>query len=339
VNRRPPDVRLAVVLASAWAFSTVAVLGYGWQVRDRLPDRVVRPWGFGEPSVAIPPDRLLLVTVGLATLSTALLGGVAVAGRQALLVRRTLAGAAAGVPAGLAVLIADGLRLHLDAAEATDVASGGAGPAVAALVMLVTAANAAASARPDPAGPPAERAPPPTAPRPDATDTGDALTTWRGGNRIVPVGLRWLVAGLLLGLSALAAALTWWLVPLAVVPPLTLLATARFDVAVDERGLTVTILGGRRMLHVPLAEVAGADVDRVDDPMREFGGWGLRVDAAGRTGVVTRPGPALRVTRSDGREVLITVDGAWDAAATLNLLADRRARGHQPPEDADGSMP
>ncbi len=58
------------------------------------------------------------------------------------------------------------------------------------------------------------------------------------------------------------------------------------------------------------------------NPFWEFGGWGLRLDIAGRTGVVTRRGPAIRGSTGRRERVLVTVDGADLAAATLNTLAD-----------------
>ncbi len=46
------------------------------------------------------------------------------------------------------------------------------------------------------------------------------------------------------------------------------------------------------------------------NPFWEFGGWGLRLDIAGRTGVVTRRGPAIRGSTGRRERVLVTVDGA-----------------------------
>jgi hypothetical protein len=50
----------------------------------------------------------------------------------------------------------------------------------------------------------------------------------------------------------------------------------------------------------------------------------LRVDVHGHTGVVSRAGEALRIVRGDDTELLITVDDAAEAAATLHTLADHR---------------
>jgi hypothetical protein len=67
-----------------------------------------------------------------------------------------------------------------------------------------------------------------------------------------------------------------------------------------------------------------ADAPARSDAFWEFGGWGRRVDVAGRVGLVTRKGPTVRIRRGDASEVLITVDDAGTAAALLNTLADVR---------------
>lgn len=100
-----------------------------------------------------------------------------------------------------------------------------------------------------------------------------------------------------------------------------LVAAGRGRIRIDADGLRATTLGAT-VLRVPVEDVAAADVVEVS-PFREFGGWGLRVDTAGRIGLVTRRGPAVRVRRGDDSEVLITLDDSHDAAATLNSLADR----------------
>ncbi len=95
----------------------------------------------------------------------------------------------------------------------------------------------------------------------------------------------------------------------------------RYRVLIDEQGLAARAFG-RDVLRVPLAEVAEADSVEVD-PFWEFGGWGLRVDVAGRVGLVTRKGPSVRIRRADDTEVVVTVDDAATAAGLLNPLADR----------------
>jgi hypothetical protein len=78
-----------------------------------------------------------------------------------------------------------------------------------------------------------------------------------------------------------------------------------------------------RFVHVPIAAVAQADVVEHLDLFWEVGGWGLRVDVHGRTGNASRAGEALRLVRGDDSELVLTVDDAATAAATLDTLADR----------------
>ena len=90
----------------------------------------------------------------------------------------------------------------------------------------------------------------------------------------------------------------------------------------DGTGLTVRLLIRRPRIQVPLDEIIEAEVVTVR-PIAEFGGWGLRIGAAGRAGVVLRSGPALQVTRTSGRAFVVTVDDAQTGAALLNTLAAR----------------
>ena len=328
------DRRLAAAIGGCLLVPTVGLISFWAAVRDRLPEHLVRQWGVdGVPTATLPAGPLLAVALLVPVLLSVALGTIAVNHRQPRLLRRILGGMAAGLPVLLTVTLADALRRHLDLADATAVPPPGPDLAVAVLAAVAVGTAVGALAREDPAGPEVDQPPPAHAPRPVDVDT---TNSWHGRNHTIPTGLRWLVAGVIVGLTALAAVTTWWLlfVPGFLAP--AMLATVRFEVHVDRRGLLVTILGGRRMLEVPLEQVVGADVERIDEPFWRFGGWGLRVDTTGRLGVVTRGGTALRVHRSDGREVLITVDDAWDAAATLNALVDQRLRGSPPPDERPG---
>lgn len=210
------------------------------------------------------------------------------------------------------------MRGQLDLTDAAAAPVPGAGIGIGTLAGVVVAVGVASLVRVDRGATRAVGPPPAKAVRLDAGSATEL--SWRSG----PAGLDRaavviaLIAGV--GLGSLAAVLTWWLLPVAIVVVALVLGAGRFTTTVDRNGLTVDIVG-RRILRVPLEDVAGADVVHVD-PFWEFGGWGLRLDMAGRTGVVTRRGPAVRVQRGDGSEVLVTVDGADRAAATLNTLAD-----------------
>jgi hypothetical protein len=102
-----------------------------------------------------------------------------------------------------------------------------------------------------------------------------------------------------------------------------LMVLGRWRVTVDHTGLLARAVLGWPRAGVALDEVVRADVVRVR-PLREFGGWGFpRAGRKGRYGLVLRAGEAIAVERAGGGVLVVTVDGAGDAAALLNALAAR----------------
>lgn len=145
------------------------------------------------------------------------------------------------------------------------------------------------------------------------------------------------VLGLLLGLALLLtvgaavafviadAGVAAALAAAAALVGLTTAALMVFHVRVDHSGLEARALLGWPRLRVPLDDVASVEVNDVSG-LAEFGGWGLR-HRPGATGVVLRSGEALRVTRSSGRQLVVTVDDATTAAALLEALLQQRQAG------------
>ncbi|PAZ17180.1 hypothetical protein CLM62_04150 [Streptomyces sp. SA15] len=107
---------------------------------------------------------------------------------------------------------------------------------------------------------------------------------------------------------------------------LTCVAFAGVRVTVDRRGLTVasTVLP-RPRLALPLGRIVSASSVQVN-AVGDFGGWGYRV-RPNRRGVVLRSGEALSVRTAGGREYVVTVNDSTTAAALLNSLVNRNARG------------
>ncbi|MDX3230126.1 DUF1648 domain-containing protein [Streptomyces sp. ME19-01-6] len=104
-------------------------------------------------------------------------------------------------------------------------------------------------------------------------------------------------------------------------------------VTVDRRGLTVSPPVVRLpRLRVPLGRIEEATSRQVS-AYGDFGGWGYRI-RAGRRGLVLRSGDALCLRLSTGKEFVVTVDDARTAAALLNTLIERAARGAGRPADA-----
>jgi hypothetical protein len=311
-----PDQRFGLLFTVLAVGGTGGLVLWTWTVRDRLPDQIAHHWGSGGQATSTTDLTTILVMSVVLPLMTSLpLALAAVFGRQALALRRCLAAVSSFLVAFITVLIADSLRGQLGLEDGISSSPPGLGIGLGLLIGAGVALLAAAVVRNDPQDVTARKAaepPPATAPRLAGLVTGP----WEAP----PTGID--TSALVTSLVALAAVTSWWLALLA--PPLLVLSglAARFRVRVDVEGLHATAVG-RRIVHVPIVEVARAEV--VDlDPFWEFGGWGLRVDVAGRVGIVTRKGPALRVVRGDGSEVLITIDEAQVAAATLNTLAEQR---------------
>ena len=92
-------------------------------------------------------------------------------------------------------------------------------------------------------------------------------------------------------------------------------------VTVDARGIIVRPALGVPRFRVEAADVVAARAIDVD-PVRQFGGWGIRVGAAG-WGVVVRGGSAVEVERAGRSPFIVTVDDAETAAALLTAVARR----------------
>lgn len=104
------------------------------------------------------------------------------------------------------------------------------------------------------------------------------------------------------------------------------LTTSAFRIRVDATGITVRSVVGVPRFFVPVSDIAHVAVEHVE-PMGQFGGWGLR-SVPGRFGIVLRSGPAICVTRTGGRQFVVTCPDAAGAAAVLAALSAR--------ESADG---
>lgn len=112
------------------------------------------------------------------------------------------------------------------------------------------------------------------------------------------------------------------LIVVTIVCAAAVVSTLAFHVRVDATGLTVNSIVGLPRVHVPLRDIAS--VEAVDvNPMGEFGGWGLRWAPGGGFGVVLRSGPGIRVHRTNGKVVTVTVEDAATGAALLGALTAR----------------
>ncbi|WP_199423892.1 DUF1648 domain-containing protein [Actinotalea solisilvae] len=295
-----------------------SALALSW--RDELPDRVASHWGRGGGVDGYSTLSTLLLGLGGLTLAfCAFMALVGTLAGRASMSRRFTCGMAVWFAVFLQAVLLSTLapqRGLTDPSAAPD-AAGGLG---VALVVACLAAIAVAWAVPGDEAIAASATPPPGALRLDLGASEHAVWVGEVGQRGVVVGV--VGAALLATVVSLASGLWLFGVVLGVILVAVMAATLRWTVTVDARGLTARSLLRRPRVHVPLAEVEGAEVVDVD-PMREFGGWGLRIGLDGRTGVVLRGGPAIQVRRSGGRVVVVTVDDAATGAALLNTLAER----------------
>ena len=104
---------------------------------------------------------------------------------------------------------------------------------------------------------------------------------------------------------------------LAVVVIVSALDVMFWRVSIDSAGLGVRSLLGVPRFVVPFAAIESAEVIPVR-PLRTFYGYGLRWPKRNLTGIITRAGSGLKVTRTDGRVLVVTVSQAAEAAALLN---------------------
>ena len=116
-------------------------------------------------------------------------------------------------------------------------------------------------------------------------------------------------------------AVMWWLVFVAVILGVAAMATLEADVRVDTGGVEVRGPAGFPRSHTPLANIASASVVQVE-AMGAFGGWGWR-RIPGVQGVIMRSGEALRLERTHGPALVVTIDDAATAAGLIDALKAR----------------
>lgn len=138
----------------------------------------------------------------------------------------------------------------------------------------------------------------------------------RVGIVILAVSMLLLIAATILVFAVEAGAVSWIMVLVTVLVIVLIATTLVFRVRVNSAGLLVRAALGWPRWSIRASEIADVRVVQVN-PVGEFGGWGVRIGADGRMGVVLRTGEALQVTRTSGRVFVVTIDDAATAAAVL----------------------
>jgi hypothetical protein len=314
VRPRPAELVLPI---AAVAVAALLPLAYA----DVLPDPVATHWGWrGLPDGAMPrvvDHALLAVMTALVALGP--LWGAARADRGT---ARVLVGVANGGAAMFMALRWWSLEANAGAVEwrsAAPVGWGEMGLTLAAALVGGVVGAWLARGRPD--------HPPSTVTVAPAVLAPDDTVVWVGrqtaGPALVLPAVAVVVASVLVaavpGVDRTATLVVGGVLVLAAV---ALLTFTRAAVAVSERGLDVRLGFGRPHVFVPLADVTEVGVQHVE-PMA-FGGWGYRV-MPGVRAVVVRRGEGLRIGRRGRPDLVVTVDGAADAAAVLQGLIARRS--------------
>lgn len=174
--------------------------------------------------------------------------------------------------------------------------------------------------------PPADRHPPSgETPRPLPLAATERVF-WSGRTRLairVPLLLLAVVTlGLVLGWSTSAGGSRWPLVVMASAL-LVVFALSSWRVTADRRGIIARSVLGWPAVRIPVEDIREVHVVRVN-PLPEFGGWGWRVTLQGRSGIITRAGEAIEVTRTNGKRFVVTVDDASTGASVLASVAKPR---------------
>lgn len=324
-----PHRLLTVLLAAVIPLSfTLAAGVWVMTFADELPNPVALHWGAdGRPdgfgSLASSFGLILIVTLLMCALATVIGVGM---GRAAATRRIAVF---FGMWSGVALpwFVAGTLDAQRGLADAVD-APGVGRAMVTSFGVAVLLAGLAAALVPGDARMPASAAVPADAPRLALSDSESA--SWRQGIQVP--GFHWIagaggLASLVLAMLSTIAGVPWagyWAGIIALITIL-LVVMGRWQVEVDHTGVTVSPLISWPRTRVPLDEVIQAEVVPVS-PLGDFGGWGYRVGREGAVGIVVRSGEALKVQRTGGRVLVVTVDDAATGAALLNTLADRARR-------------
>jgi len=267
---------------------------------SRYPDPLAVHWEFSGP-----PNGEMALSVYAALLAAGLIltWGALIAGARQSMPSAPLAAVTYFIMGLLAAVNAQIVVANLDAAtwEAADEMS--AALFVAVLVVGAVAGAVGWFAAGGSHGVPVD-VPLAAASAPTKDWSGSALNGWVALGAALPVVLVVFIDPI-------------WMI-LMVVISIAMVAFSSVRVEADEQGVAVNIgpFGWPRT-HIPIAEITGAAAFDVK-PMA-YGGWGYRVRSGVRAFVI-RSGPAIRIERSEGPDILVTVDDAPVGAATIGAL-------------------
>lgn len=301
----------------AVAAAVAVAIALSW--RSELPDPIVTHWGPTGPDAVGPVGPHVLAHVLIVMGFSLFMWAIGFFGGRDALTRRIVAAVAAFFGVLLSGALIGNLAVQRGLADAGEVGGADLGLALG-FGGAVGAAALAAWVSPGDQPQPTTEPLPADAPRLELAAGEQVVWVRQAGQQAALV-----IVALVAALAAVAAVVTrTWGGPLVLGGALAvlLLVMLRWTFVIDATGLTARSVLRRPRIHVPLDEVLLAEEVQVD-PLREFGGWGLRRGRFGRTGVVLRSGSALQVRRTGDRVLVLTVDDAATGAALLNALAER----------------
>ncbi|MFI2485440.1 DUF1648 domain-containing protein [Promicromonospora kroppenstedtii] len=334
LHRRLGHTRRGQIVISALAGLSLLALAAGVALswRDSLPDPVATHWSADSgPDGFMPLGAFVAALAGTGAACVALFSAIGFYGGRAVSTRRLSVAMNVWIGGFIGTILAGSLWAQRGLADAAEAWMPGWLLAVAFLGPAVPAVVAALLV-------PADRPLPATEPVDSRAARAELApgerAAWIGRATTTPTGL-----ALQLGAALVCAVLTvvtqfWAMLVVPAILVLLFLAMLSFTVRVDSSGLTVRSTLGWPGTRIPAGEVLVASATQVN-PLGDYGGWGWRValDGSGRTGVVLRKGEALAVDRTGGRGFVVTVDGAAEAAALLNTMAERARPGSGPQDD------
>ncbi|MBT8206783.1 MAG: DUF1648 domain-containing protein [Acidimicrobiia bacterium] len=299
--------------------SILAIVAFFVVVADRLPDQVATHWnGDGVADGFTSPGDLAIVVGGITLLSGGLMAVLAnVAAKNAVAGGRAINGAPLSLVWFIGALAISSTVVQIDTQVVPSLPAASI-PLALGLGAFGWFIGVWAS------GPLAE-VPKATGPAPrhaDRVPLDEGHTAVWSGRTPRSRALAVVLGSQLVIAVAMGLLLSWW-AALAMVPVALLIAASmNYSVTLGPAGIRVAGLGlGLPRVIVPLDEISSASPGTVE--AMSFGGWGIRI--AGETAVITRSGPALVVTRTDGAVLRVSMDNPEEPAAVMATLMDRRS--------------
>ncbi|MBE3000671.1 hypothetical protein IDM40_18475 [Nocardiopsis sp. HNM0947] len=124
-------------------------------------------------------------------------------------------------------------------------------------------------------------------------------------------------------LTAILAVVFWdlavgfILLPVAFIVALLAVSMSAFSVKVDDQGVAVRSIVGFPKYWFSRSDIVRASSQDVS-PMRDFGGWGVRLGGRAQKGVILKKGPALFLDMRDGSSFAVTLEDADRASDMLS---------------------